>query len=582
MTRATALEAMPRSAPVWGRSRSWLRYAPWVTVTLFLAPIAAGLLGTVLPAFGWLPAIGGRRFTLAPWSRLFSAPGIGDAIALTVGTGLLATVLSVLLVFGLCAQIHGRKPGRAGRGLMAPILAAPHAAMAIGVGFLIAPSGWVVRLLSPWLTGWHQPPDIATVQDPYGIALMLGLLVKEVPYLLLMTFTALGQVPAARQLEAAAMLGYGRTVAWLKLVLPQIYPQIRLPIYAVLAYALSVVDMSLILGPSNPPTLSVLALRWFTAPDIRMYFPAAAAALLQLAIVLASIMLWRAGEAAVAHLGRRWIARGVRHTSLAALTRIAAAAVAGLAGLGLASLIALGVWSFADGWPFPGFLPRHWSAHTWTRQFSMVVWPLETTLVVAVLASALALLLVLACLENEQRGGRATTSRALWLLYVPLLVPQIAFLFGAQVLLTVIHLDGSLLAVIWTHLLFVLPYVFLSLAEPWRALDTRYARTASCLGTSPRRVFLRIKLPLLLRPVLVAVAIGLAVSVDQYLPTLFAGAGRVVTLTTEAVTLASGGDRRITGVFALLQSLIPLAAYALAIGTPARYQFHRRQPRGEA
>ncbi len=582
MTRATALEAIPRSAPARARSRSWLRYAPRVTVTLFLAPIAAGLLGTVLPAFGWLPAIGGRRFTLAPWSRLFSAPGIGDAIALTVGTGLIATVLSVVLVFGLCAQIHGRKPGRTGRGLMAPILAAPHAAMAIGVGFLIAPSGWVVRLLSPWLTGWHRPPDIATVQDPYGIALMLGLLVKEVPYLLLMTFTALGQVPAARQLEAAATLGYGRTVAWLKLVLPQIYPQIRLPIYAVLAYALSVVDMSLILGPSNPPTLSVLALRWFTAPDIRMYFPAAAAALLQLAIVLASIMLWRAGEAAVAHLGRRWIARGARHTSLAALTRIAAAAVAGLAGLGLASLIALGVWSFADGWPFPGFLPRHWSAHTWTRQFSMVVWPLETTLVVAVLASALALLLVLACLENEQRGGRAATSRALWLLYVPLLVPQIAFLFGAQVLLTVIHLHGSLLAVIWAHLLFVLPYVFLSLAEPWRALDTRYARTASCLGTSPRRVLLRIKLPLLLRPVLVAVAIGLAVSVDQYLPTLFAGAGRVVTLTTEAVTLASGGDRRITGVFAMLQSLIPLAAYALAIGTPARFQFHRRQARGEA
>ena len=580
MTRATALEAIPRSAPA--RSRSWLRYAPRVTVTLFLAPIAAGLLGTVLPAFGWLPAIGGRRFTLAPWSQLFSAPGIGDAIALTVGTGLVATVLSVVLVFGFCAQIHGRKPGRTGRGLMAPILAAPHAAMAIGVGFLIAPSGWVARLLSPWLTGWHQPPDIATVQDPYGIALMLGLLVKEVPYLLLMTFTALGQVPAARQLEAAATLGYGRTVAWLKLILPQIYPQIRLPIYAVLAYALSVVDMSLILGPSNPPTLSVLAMRWFTAPDIRMYFPAAAAALLQLAIVLASIMLWRAGEAAVAHLGRRWISRGARHTSLGALTRIAAAAVAGLAGLGLASLIALGVWSFADGWPFPGFLPRHWSTHTWTGQFSMIVWPLETTLVVAILASALALLLVLACLENEQRGGRAATSRALWLLYVPLLVPQIAFLFGAQVLLTVIHLDGSLLAVIWSHLLFVLPYVFLCLAEPWRTLDTRYARTASCLGTSPRRVFLRIKLPLLLRPVLVAVAIGLAVSVDQYLPTLFAGAGRVVTLTTEAVTLASGGDRRITGVFALLQSIIPLVAYVLAIGTPARFQFHRRQARGEA
>ncbi len=581
MTRAAARAASHRLAPLRARSRSWLRCAPLITVALFLAPIVAGLLGTLLPAFGWLPAIGGREFTLGPWARLFSAPGIGAAIALTVGTGLVATVLSVVLVFGLCAQLHGRTPGRAGRGLMAPILAAPHAAMAIGLGFLIAPSGWVVRLLSPWLTGWHQPPDIATVQDPYGIALTLGLLVKEVPYLLLMTITALGQVSAARQLEAAATLGYGRTVAWLKLILPQIYPQIRLPIYAVLAYALSVVDMSLILGPGNPPTLSVLALRWFTAPDIRMYFPAAAAALLQLAIVLASILLWRSGETVIAHLGRRWIAQGARRTRLAPLTRIAAAAVAGLAGLGLASLIDLGVWSVADGWPFPQLLPKHWSAHTWTRQFSMVAWPLETTLIVAVLASALALLLVLGCLENEQRSGRAATLRALWLLYVPLLVPQIAFLFGAQVLLTVVHLEGSLIAVIWSHLLFVLPYVFLCLAEPWRSLDARYARTALCLGTPPRRVFLRIKLPLLLRPILVAVAIGVAVSVDQYLPTLLVGAGRVVTLTTEAVALASGGDRRITGVFALLQSLIPLAAYALAIGLPARLQFHRRQAGGE-
>ena len=39
-------------------------------------------------------------------------------------------------------------------------------------------------------------------------------------------------------------------------------------------------------------------------------------------------------------------------------------------------------------------------------------------------------------------------------------------------------------------------------------------------------------------------AVGFAVSAGLYLPTLFAGGGRFVTLTTEAVTLASGGDRR--------------------------------------
>ena len=558
----------------------WLRRAPQLTVALFLAPIAAGLLGTVLPAFGWLPAIGGRSVSLAPWATLFSEPGIGEAIGLTLVTGLTATVVSILIVFGFCALVHGRQPGRVGRAVLAPILAAPHAAMAIGVAFLIAPSGWLVRLLSPWLTGWHQPPDIATVQDPYGAALTLGLLLKEVPYLLLMTVTALGQVPAAPQVDAAAALGYGRMVAWLKLVLPQVYAQVRLPIYAVLAYSLSVVDMALILGPGNPPTLSVLALRWFTSPDIGMYFPAAAAALLQLAIVLASILLWRAGERAVAHLGRRWIARGARRTRLEPLAWLATAAMAGFAGLGVLSLADLAVWSFAAGWRFPHLLPAHWSARAWTSELGTILWPVETTLVVALIASAVALLLVLACLENEQRRGVAASSRALWVLYVPLLVPQIAFLFGMQILLTVFHLDGSLIAVIWSHLLFVLPYVFLSLADPWRALDKRYARTALSLGARPWRVFLRIKLPLLLRPVLIATAIGVATSVDQYLPTIFAGAGRVVTLTTEAVTLASGGDRRFTGVFGLLQALIPLAAYGIALGASGRDRWRRQASGG--
>jgi putative thiamine transport system permease protein len=571
-----ALEATARFASM--RSPLWLRQAPRFTVILFLAPIAAGLLGTVLPAFGWLPAIGGRSLTLAPWTALFSQPGIGQAIALTLSSGFIATFLSVAFALGFCALIHGRGLGRPFRALMMPLLAAPHAAMAIGVAFLIAPSGWVVRLLSPWLTGWRQPPDISSVQDPHGVALILGLLVKEVPYLLLMTITALGQVPASRQLQTAAALGYGRTAAWLKLILPQVYPQIRLPLYAVLAYALSVVDMALILGPSNPPTLSVLALRWFTAPDVRLYFPAAAAAILQLVIVTAGILIWRSGERGVARLGRKWIAQGRRGTSLEAPVWLAGAAVVLLAALGLASWIDLAIWSFASGWRFPHAWPDVVSLQTWSTQFATVLWPFRTTLVVALVTTTVALLLVLACLENEQRSGGHMSSRALWVLYVPLLVPQIAFLFGGQVLLVAFHLDGTLAAVIWSHLLFVLPYVFLSLGDPWRSLDDRYARTALCLGASPRRVFLRVKLPLLIRPVLVAGAVGLAVSVDQYLPTVFAGAGRVVTLTTEAVTLASGGDRRITGVYGVLQALLPLVAYGLAIGLPDLLHARRRAP----
>src|SRR3546814_10354568 len=96
---------------------------------------------------------------------------------------------------------------------MAPLIAVPHAAVALGLAFLIAPSGWLVRLVSPWATGWELPPDVATVQDPNALALALGLNVKELPFLLLMTLAALGQVRADERLAVARSLGYGPVTA---------------------------------------------------------------------------------------------------------------------------------------------------------------------------------------------------------------------------------------------------------------------------------------------------------------------------------------------------------------------------------
>ena len=133
-----------------------------------------------------------------------------------------------------------------------------------------------------------------------------------------------------------------------------------------------------------------------------------------------------------------------------------------------------------------------------------------------------------------------------------------------------------MLALIWSHLLFVLPYVFLMLADPYRSLDERYARTGLCLGAGRGRVFLSLTLPLLLRPILSAMAVGFSVSLSLYLPTLFAGAGRFETLATEAVALATGGDRRLAGVFGFLQAGLPLLGFAIALLLPALVYRNRR------
>jgi putative thiamine transport system permease protein len=550
------------------RRRSLLTLLPGVTLALFLAPVAAGLIGTWLPAFGYFPSLGGESLSLAPWVLLFEQPGLGESIRLSLVSGVLATLAAFSITVVALAACHGGRFILALRGLMAPLIAVPHAALALGLAFLIAPSGWLARLVSPWATGWDLPPDVATVQDPNALALTLGLVIKELPFLLLMTLAALDQVRADERLAVARSLGYGPVTAWLKAVLPAVYRQIRLPIYAVLAFSLSVVDMALILAPLSPPPLAVQVLRWFNDPDLTMRFVAAAGASLQLLLAAGAIGLWRLGEMLAAALGRAWIVGGRRGgkgrwLSVAGpglLQAIVALAAAGLAGLAL--------WSVAGRWRYPDAWPSGINLETWARHAPSVAATTGTTLVLGLVAAGIALALVLGCLENEQRRGLTLSNRALWLLYAPLLVPQVAFLFGAQVLAIKAGIDASWIALVWSHLLFVLPYVFLTLGDPYRALDERYARTALCLGARPNRVFWRVKLPMLLRPVLFALAVGFAVSVTQYLPTLFAGCGRFVTLTTEAVGLSAGGDRRVMGVFAFLQALLPLLAFAAALAVP--------------
>jgi putative thiamine transport system permease protein len=462
-----------------------LRFAPGVTLALFLAPIATGLIGTLLPAFGYMPALGATALSLEPWRMLLAWPGFATALRLTVTIGIGASGGALALAIAFCTLAQDRPWLRRCEHLLAPLLAAPHAAMAIGFAFLIAPSGWLIRLVSLTLTGWQRPPaGLVTVQDPLDLACVGGLLLKETPYLVLMILAALTQVPARPMLATARAMGYRPATAWLKVVFPLVYRQIRLPVYAVLAFSLSVVDVALILGPNDPPPLAVLATRWFADYDLTLYGPAAAAATLQLTLVVLCVGAWRLGEGVVARLGRRWSERGGR-------VGLAGTAIGGGGGFamtggvfGFLCLAGMALWSVAQVWRFPEALPSRWSLAIWTDQVGRVLAPARQTIEIAALAALVALALTLACLENEQRRGLRPGVNALWLLYLPLLVPQIAFLFGVQVMLVRFDLDGGLLAVAWAHLLFVLPYVFLSLADPFRALG-RLLDDSQCCTNAP-------------------------------------------------------------------------------------------------
>ncbi len=205
-----------KGATIFRQRKSALRAVPPVTLLLFLGPVAAGLIGTLLPAFGYLPALGGETLSLAPWRQLLAAPGLAESVRLSFVGGLATTAVALAVVILFCAGWHGTRGFARVQRLLSPLLSVPHVTVAFGLAFVLAPSGWILRLVSPWATGLARPPDLIIVHDPAGLTLIAGLAIKEIPFLFLMTLAAIGQVDAARTRTMARTLGYGPVAAWLK------------------------------------------------------------------------------------------------------------------------------------------------------------------------------------------------------------------------------------------------------------------------------------------------------------------------------------------------------------------------------
>ena len=436
----------------------------------------------------------------------------------------------------------------------------PHAALAIGFGFLIAPSGWLVRWIHAGFGIFSSVPSYQAPQDPWGITLALALIIKETPFLIITGSIAMRQIQPMAYIHAAQSLGYSYGAAWCKIVLPLLYRQMRLPIFAVLAYSISVADMAIILGPTVPPTFILRLLQWANDPDLSYRFVAAAGAIFHAGFVWANLALWQGLVSGFAKIARPFLSNGRRelplHLDFFLIIILAMAAILILI-FAFGGLFNLLLWSFAWQWVYPDLFPMI-DFRIWEKGFLIIPSILETSLWIASIAIGFSLILTLACLEFGQK------EKGLKMVYAPLIIPEFLLVFGITILMIFFHGDGHILAVAWLHVLFVFPYLYLSIREAWYQLDWRYLRSAASLGAGRWRIFFHVKLPLLRGPIFNAMAIGFAVSFTLYLPTLLMGAGRINTLATEAVQLSAAGDRRVMAMFALTQSMAIWVAFLIA------------------
>lgn len=502
------------------RPLSWLAWLLLLVVYLPLLP-ALGLL---------LPPI----FSLDNWRALAADTQLPQALIATLVSTLIAATGALMLALAVVAALW---PGTRWRRLCSHLpwlLAIPHVAFAVSVLLIFAEGGALYRVCSV----------CSPLLDRYGIGLGLTLAVKESAFVIWAIYASLPEKELAQKVTILRSLGYSRWQALRGLILPAIAPALGAVMLAVIAWSLSVVDVALILGPGNPPTLAVLAWQWLSQGDAQQQ--AKGMLLCVILLVLLEII------AVALFIGwRRWqrtqpLVSGIRAPVRPLFIGRACSLLLPLAGL---ISVAVLVWVASDA------IVLSASA--------------GVSLALGLGAASLALGIILLWLEwGPQRG-------AFWV-WLPLALPALPLVAGQYQLALQLQIDGQFIAVLWGHLLWVLPWMLLVMQPAWRRLDPRLSLIARTLGWGSLKIFWLVKCPQMIRPALTAFAVGFSVSMAQYLPTLWLGSGRFATFTTEAVALSSGGSSAVLAAQALWQLMLPTLVFAACIGL-SRLAGHYRQ-----
>jgi putative thiamine transport system permease protein len=496
-------------------------------------------------------------FEPSAWTALFLHPQIWSALLLSIFTGLTSTFIALFCAVFIVARSNTAKllP------LTGAMIALPHVAFAIGVSFLIMPSGIVARVLAV-IFGWTSPPNWITTHDPFGLSLIAVLALKEVPFLVWILASLMNREDIRRtfsgQRAAALSLGHDINSIWLRIFLPQVLPKIIWPIFIVYIYAATVVDMALVIGPTQPPPFALVV--WADLNDAQVINNArgaVGAVFLSTIVAGVAVLVWALLK--VVARNRDWLSVGAPFNFSSGMNsptgRMKSLATFYVIIVGLLFLLSL-----SPAWSFPHLWPDHISFAAWSRVW-MQPSALVTSLLLAIATTLTALVLIIAWFETRSQNDDR------WLFIVcavALGLPSILLGLGQYKLALVMGLSGTAVGLFLAHLIPVLAYMFVVLAGPYRAFDPRWHASACGLMVKPSQFLMAIKFPLLKAPLLASSAIGFAVSFVQYVPAQLISAGRFSTLPMEAVTLTSGSNRPLTAAFALLLMMPPLLIFLFA------------------
>ncbi len=267
-----------------------LRIASMLSPALFVVGglFAGGLVFILVQSLGYFSPAGENAFTLAHYRSLLFDREFHASLRLTFMIATASTVISAVLGLGLALalrELARRSP--VFNALLQVPLAVPHLAMAVVLINLIAPSGLIARVAYA-LGLIEAPADFpAFTGDRYGLGIVIAYILKETPFVALMTLAVLLRLGDEYE-QVARTLG---SSAWQRLryvTLPLVAPAIVSSSLLVFAFIFGAFEIPFILGRPYPAMLAVVAQRRFTSADLNERPDAVAVAVI---ITLVSILL---------------------------------------------------------------------------------------------------------------------------------------------------------------------------------------------------------------------------------------------------------------------------------------------------
>lgn len=563
-----------------GRRDIWIFWAQLIpAMTPIAICLVVGFAEVLKLALGYAPILDMRTTSLDYFFALWGRPDFWRDVAYTAGFSASAAFLIVLLGAFIAWSLSGSRHLSL-RILISVCLALtvilPYGAVALATQTLLGQSGLLARMAAQW--HWIQSPSDFPVllYTPFGLGLWFPYLWKGSAFVALVLKPYFDKIRNSFELEART-LGAGGLTLWHSLYLPSSAGLLALAGGVMFAFIFGSLEVPVWLGALTPELLPARYFALLLHPDLhklpeRMALVVTMAVLcLSLTLLFSALML----QVFKGGLGyKHWLPRLTRKLGASPgsgdrLRMLTACLYA------LVILLPM-VWSLLYGLSpslrFPQMLPDFSGAAERIRGVlldPMLRKALLQSLTIAGLTGMLASLAGFsagrAFSKKQAVRGRVA---AMVFLALPLLLPGVVLITGAQMAGIRLGYYGSWLSVVICHFAMVVPYATGLQFQYQSQSGLAREEAARTLGGRPLDYFVRVLVPSTLPPLILSVTLSFLMSLTETFSTQMTSGGRIITLGALLIPALEYGDlfrgSLYTIIFIIVNGGLFLTAHAVS------------------